>query len=108
MLLSLTPDGTSRDGDALASAQASRSSGCLTSTDILPFLNDLAAGFSDDTLADVLTPTLSLFFQQWFSITPAPDLLGNEWQRYIGAISTLVQVKDIAAAVSPGRVMPDI
>jgi len=42
---------------------------------------------------------LSLFFQQWFSINPAPDLLGNEWQRYIGAISTLVQVKDIAAAV---------
>jgi ubiquitin conjugation factor E4 B len=67
---------------------------------LLPFLHDLAAGFSDDTLADVLTPTLSLFFQQWFSITPAPDLLGNEWQRYMGAISTLVQVKDIAAAVS--------
>lgn len=97
LLLSITPDGSSGSLAAQPSRQSQTS--CLSSTDLLPFLNDLAAGFSDDTLADVLTPTLSLFFQQWFSITPAPDLLGNEWQRYMGAILTLVQVKDIAAAV---------
>jgi ubiquitin conjugation factor E4 B len=98
LLLSLTPEGLAQSNPGQPT-QAPSQPGCLSSTDLLPFLNDLAAGFSDDTLADVLTPTLSLFFQQWFSITPAPDLLGNEWQRYMGAISTLVQVKDIAAAV---------
>jgi len=100
LLLSLTPEGSTQHNLATSQAPSQKQAGCLSSTDLLPFLNDLAAGFSDDTLADVLTPTLSLFFQQWFSITPAPDLLGNEWQRYMGAISTLVQVKDIAAAVS--------
>jgi ubiquitin conjugation factor E4 B len=102
LLLSLTPESSTQNTLATTSqAPSQKQAGYLSSTDLLPFLHDLAAGFSDDTLADVLTPTLSLFFQQWFSITPAPDLLGNEWQRYMGAISTLVQVKDIAAAVSP-------
>lgn len=51
-------------------------------------------------LADVLTPTLSLFFQEWFKITPTPDLLGDDWRRFLGAVSLLTQVKGIAAAVS--------
>ena len=72
----------------------------LGATDLLPFLNDLAIGFSGETLADVITPTLSLFFQEWFQITPTPDLLGTEWRRYLGAVSILVQVKGIAALVS--------
>ena len=71
----------------------------LGATDLLPFLNDLAAGFAGDTLADVITPTLSLFFQEWFKISPTPDLLGDDWRRYMGAVATLVQVKAIAALV---------
>lgn len=72
----------------------------LGAADLLPFLNDLATGFPDDTLADVLTPTLSLFFQEWFKLSPTPDLLGSEWRRYLGAVATLVQVKGIASLVS--------
>ena len=53
-----------------------------------------------EMLVQVLTPTLSLFFQEWFAISPAPDLLGNDWRRYLGAIVELVKVKSIAAAVS--------
>lgn len=68
--------------------------------DLLPFLNDLAAGFTPEMLADVLTPTLSLFFQEWFKITPTPDLLGDDWRRFLGAVDLLTQVKGIAAAVS--------
>jgi ubiquitin conjugation factor E4 B len=67
--------------------------------DLLPFLNDLAVGFASDTLADVITPTLSLFFQQWFTLSPSPDLLGSEWRRYLGAVAVLVQVKGIASLV---------
>jgi hypothetical protein len=69
--------------------------------DLQPFLSDLAAGFDQETLAGVLTPTLSLFFQEWFKLSPTPDLLGNEWRRYLGAVAVLVQVKPIAALVSP-------
>jgi ubiquitin conjugation factor E4 B len=96
LLLAVTPD-TSSD-DPVAGVH-----GCLAAADLLPFLNDLASGFTDDTLADVLTPTLSLFFQEWFKITPSPDLLGSDWRRYLGAISLLAQVKDIAASVRPHR-----
>lgn len=74
--------------------------GALKPTDLLPFLNDLIVGFPDGSFADVITPTLSLFFQKWFQITPTPDLLGNEWRKYLGAVSLLVQVKGIAALVS--------
>jgi ubiquitin conjugation factor E4 B len=69
------------------------------SLDLLPFLHDLEAGFQDDTLADVLSPTLSFFFQEWFRITPAPDIMGDDWRQYVGAIALLVQVKGIAATV---------
>lgn len=74
--------------------------GALQPNDLIPFLNDLIAGFPDGSFADVITPTLSLFFQKWFQITPAPDLLGNDWRKYLGAVSLLVQVKGIAALVS--------
>lgn len=74
--------------------------GALTSDDLLPFLGDLLAGFPDGSFADVITPTLSLFFQQWFQITPTPDLLGDDWRKYLGAVSLLVQVKGIASLVS--------
>jgi ubiquitin conjugation factor E4 B len=98
----VTPAAPSSGGDLLTTSQSAPApqARCLAPGDLLPFLNDLAAGFSDDTLADVLTPTLSLFFQEWFKISPAPDLLGNDWRRYLGAISLLVQVKDVAASVS--------
>nr|KIR85337.1 ubiquitin-conjugation factor E4 B [Cryptococcus tetragattii IND107] len=71
--------------------------GPLQPNDLLPFLQDLAAGFDNDTLKDVITPTLSLFFQEWFKITPTPDIMGAEWRRYLGAMNLLVQVKPIAA-----------
>lgn len=74
--------------------------GPLQPNDLLPFLQDLAAGFDNDTLKDVITPTLSLFFQEWFKITPTPDIMGAEWRRYLGAMNLLVQVKPIAALVS--------
>jgi ubiquitin conjugation factor E4 B len=72
----------------------------LAPGDLLPFLNDLAAGFTQEMLADVLTPTLSLFFQEWFKIVPTPDLLGDDWRRFLGAVGLLTQIKGIAAAVS--------
>lgn len=79
---------------------AQRNPNALAPSDLLPFLNDLAAGFPEGGMADVITPTLSLFFQEWFKITPTPDLLGNDWQKYLGAMTLLVQVKAIAALVS--------
>jgi ubiquitin conjugation factor E4 B len=83
-----------------SSGTSSSKSTAIPPGDLLPFLNDLASGFASDTLADVLTPTLSLFFQEWFQLSPTPDLLGNEWRRYLGAVAVLVQVKGIAALVS--------
>nr|ODN80157.1 ubiquitin-conjugation factor E4 B [Cryptococcus depauperatus CBS 7841] len=65
--------------------------------DLLLFLEDLAAKFDKDTLADVIAPTLSLFFQEWYKIIPTPDVLGQDWKRYLGAISSLVKIKPIAA-----------
>jgi len=50
-------------------------------------------------MADVITPTLSLFFQEWFKITPTPDLMGDAWRQYLGAVALLVQNKTIAALV---------
>ena len=114
ILLALTPKTSSAaDDHSLTSSGSSVGANsvpaALGATDLLPFLNDLAAGFAGDTLADVITPTLSLFFQEWFKISPTPDLLGDEWRRYMGAVATLVQVKAIAALVgaclpSPGYV----
>lgn len=77
-----------------------RNPNALAPADLLPFLNDLATGFPEGGMADVITPTLSLFFQEWFKITPTPDLLGQDWQKYLGAMTLLVQVKAIAAIVS--------
>jgi ubiquitin conjugation factor E4 B len=74
----------------------------LISTELLPFLHDLASVLADDTLRDVLTPTLSLFFQEWYKISPSPDILGRDWRMYLGAISALAQVKGIASSVSQG------
>jgi hypothetical protein len=76
------------------------SSSALSSDDVLPFLNDLANGLAAEQLLDTISPTLSLLIQEWFRITPAPDLMGDEWRRYVGAVGTLTQVKQIAAAVS--------
>jgi ubiquitin conjugation factor E4 B len=73
----------------------------LSSTELLPFLNDLSGSFGQSNeMADVITPTLSLLFQEWFKITPTPDLLGSEWKQYLGAMNTMAQVKGIAASVS--------
>ncbi|CAD6576435.1 MAG: hypothetical protein TREMPRED_001677 [Tremellales sp. Tagirdzhanova-0007] len=96
ILLALTPKIISAAGDQ-PSTSSNMFPTSLGATDLLPFLNDLAAGFAGDTLADVITPTLSLFFQEWFKISPTPDLLGDDWRRYMGAVATLVQVKAIAA-----------
>jgi ubiquitin conjugation factor E4 B len=95
LLLSLTPK-----SDAFGNIAEPVVQGALPPADILPFLNDLASGFGEN-LADVITPTLSLFFQEWYKLTPTPDILGDEWRRYLGAVATLVQVKPIAATVSP-------
>lgn len=104
ILLALTPRASSEaNADPLTTSLAATSVNLtpapIGAADLLPFLNDLAAGFSDDVLADVITPTISLFFQEWFKISPSPDLLGDEWRRYLGAVATLVQVKRIAALV---------
>jgi len=85
--------------DPLTAQSNSYTATIIPPGDLLPFLTDLAAGFDAETLAGVITPTLSLFFQEWFAITPTPDLLGTEWRRYLGAVSVLVQVKAIAALV---------
>ncbi|ORX35769.1 ubiquitin elongating factor core-domain-containing protein [Kockovaella imperatae] len=70
----------------------------LNSNELVPFLNDLAVA-AEDSLSEVLTPTLSLFFQEWFKIVPTPDLMGADWRRYLGAIATLVRSKHIAATL---------
>ncbi|KAK4689997.1 ubiquitin conjugation factor E4 B, partial [Tremellales sp. Uapishka_1] len=103
LLLSLTSTiSASANADPLTAStttttQSPPTPTALPPSDVLPFLHDLAAGYPNDTMADVITPTLSLFFQEWYKITPTPDLLGNDWRRYLGAVSTLVQVKPIAA-----------
>lgn len=100
ILLAIT-SGTPSAGDPLTSSSTAKPATTtpLDAAELLPFLNDLAIG-TKDVLSDVLTPTFSLFFQQWFSISPSPDILGSEWRQYLGAVATLVQVKSIAALVS--------
>lgn len=73
----------------------------LSASELPIFLNDLAGGFTgeDGDLASVIVPSLSLFFQEWFKLEPTPDLLGNEWRRYIGAVTVLTRVKPIASMV---------
>lgn len=95
ILLSLNPTA----GDPLTTTSKPPTTSILPGDELLPFLNDLANGVSSEQLVDTITPTLSLFFQQWFQISN-PDLLGDDWQRYIGAVNTLAQVKAIAALVS--------
>nr|XP_019011039.1 ubiquitin-conjugation factor E4 B [Kwoniella pini CBS 10737]OCF49820.1 ubiquitin-conjugation factor E4 B [Kwoniella pini CBS 10737] len=99
LLLSVTATSNPEGDQHTTSSQvaASTSPGALAGADLLPFLNDLAIGFPSDTMADVITPTLSLFFQEWYKITPTPDIMGAEWRRYIGAVNLLLQVKSIAA-----------
>ncbi|WWC70131.1 uncharacterized protein I206_104078 [Kwoniella pini CBS 10737] len=91
LLLSVTATSNPEGDQHTTSSQvaASTSPGALAGADLLPFLNDLAIGFPSDTMADVITPTLSLFFQEWYKITPTPDIMGAEWRRYIGALPTL-------------------
>lgn len=106
LLLAVTSDVSSAGSDPYTSGSAGRPSSetehgaALRPEDLSPFLNDLATGFPDGSFAAVITPTLSLFFQDWFKITPAPTILGTEWRQYLGAVSLLVQVKPIAALVS--------
>ncbi|KAL1411414.1 Ubiquitin conjugation factor E4 [Vanrija albida] len=97
LLLGVTSPSTGNSDPLSSSSVATQSKGALAPSDLVPFLNDLAAGFTDGSMADVITPTLSLFFQEWFKIIPTPDLLGNDWRNYLGAVSLLVQVKPIAA-----------
>ncbi|WWD17165.1 hypothetical protein CI109_101603 [Kwoniella shandongensis] len=98
LLLSVTPN-TDPNADSLTSTAKTGPShaAALTGPDLLPFLNDLSVGFPSETMADVITPTLSLFFQEWYKIFPTPDLLGPDWRRYLGAVGLFVQVKAIAA-----------
>lgn len=100
LLLGVNDDANSNAGDPYTSSAAEKhvvQQGALKHSDLLPFLNDLITGFPDGSFADVITPTLSLFFQKWFQINPTPDLLGDDWRKYLGAVSLLVQVKGIAA-----------
>ncbi|WRT66506.1 uncharacterized protein IL334_003465 [Kwoniella shivajii] len=82
--------------------------GVLSDADLLPFLNDLAVGFPSGTMADVITPTLSLFFQEWYKITPTPDLLGSDWRKYLGAVALLVQLPTLPIWVAPGVTAPKL
>lgn len=90
------PTGPAEFLPLLLSLSEERSDLALSPSELLPFLNDLAA---HDVLADVLSPTFSLFFQQWFSLSPTPDITGQEWRQYLGAVSLMTQVKPIAALV---------
>lgn len=101
LLLALTSTVPSAGDPFTSTSTPQNTNSTLPADDILPFLNDLANGVSSEQLADTITPTLSLFFQQWFRIEPTPDLLGQEWRQYLGAMFTLAQVKPIAAIVSP-------
>ncbi|WVQ67519.1 uncharacterized protein L199_005719 [Kwoniella botswanensis] len=99
LLLAIDVPSSTNGDQYTSSAQSSAppKPGALFGADLLPFLNDLAIGFPSDTMADVITPTLSLFFQEWYKITPTPDIMGADWRRYLGAVALLVQVKSIAA-----------
>ncbi|WVQ99568.1 hypothetical protein IAU59_006704 [Kwoniella sp. CBS 9459] len=102
LLLAVTSTSDSNGGDPLTASTSAKPvvqtrPGALSGADLLPFLNDLAIGFPSETMSDVITPTLSLFFQEWYKITPTPDILGSDWRRYLGAVALLVQVKSIAA-----------
>ncbi|BEI85504.1 hypothetical protein CcaverHIS002_0509050 [Cutaneotrichosporon cavernicola] len=100
LLLGVNGGANSNAGDPYTSSTAEPAvvhQGALKPSDLLPFLNDLIAGFPDGSFADVITPTLSLFFQKWFQITPPADLLGDDWRKYLSAVNLLVQVKGIAA-----------
>nr|XP_018262826.1 ubiquitin-conjugation factor E4 B [Kwoniella dejecticola CBS 10117]OBR84984.1 ubiquitin-conjugation factor E4 B [Kwoniella dejecticola CBS 10117] len=112
LLLSVTAGADSNGDQYTTSVQrpAQMSSGALTGADLLPFLNDLAIGFPSETMTDVITPTLSLFFQEWYKISPTPDILGSDWRRYLGAVALLVQVKSIAAILPtlPIWLAPDV
>ncbi|WVF71299.1 hypothetical protein IAT40_006102 [Kwoniella sp. CBS 6097] len=103
LLLAVTSTSDS-SGDPLTASTSAKpvvqtKPGALSGADLLPFLNDLAIGFPSETMSDVITPTLSLFFQEWYKITPTPDILGSDWRRYLGAVAVLVQVKSIAASL---------
>nr|XP_019046475.1 ubiquitin-conjugation factor E4 B [Kwoniella bestiolae CBS 10118]OCF25405.1 ubiquitin-conjugation factor E4 B [Kwoniella bestiolae CBS 10118] len=117
LLLAIDVPSTSNVDQFTSSAQAAAlpKPGALSGADLLPFLNDLSIGFPSDTMADVITPTLSLFFQEWYKITPTPDIMGADWRRYLGAVALLVQVKSIAALlptlpiwVAPGVTAPKL
>ncbi|WVQ80243.1 hypothetical protein IAT38_002348 [Cryptococcus sp. DSM 104549] len=111
ILLAVTQVSSSNNDLLTSTSQAAPArTGVLSSNDLLPFLQDIAAGFSGETLADVITPTLSLFFQEWYKITPTPDIMGSDWRRYLGAVGLLVQVKPIAALLPtlPVWVAPNV
>lgn len=77
-------------------SKAKATSHALSPSEIAPFLSDLAARFADDGLDAILESILSYLFQSYYQIQPPPDLMGNEWRRYLGAINVLTQVKPIA------------
>ncbi|WVR06922.1 hypothetical protein IAU60_003958 [Kwoniella sp. DSM 27419] len=113
LLLSVTAATESKGDPLLSNPQqvaAQVKPGALSGAELLPFLNDLSAGFPSETMADVITPTLSLFFQEWYKITPTPDIMGSEWRRYLGAVAVLVQVKGIAGLLPtlPIWIAPDV
>ena len=96
LLFALTPTAES----SLDTLKTSSTPLALTSAELTPFLNDLVSGFEVSTIRDVFTPTLSLFFQQWFGISSTPDIMGPDWRQYLGAIALLLETKPIAAQVS--------
>jgi ubiquitin conjugation factor E4 B len=93
ILLALTP--STSPGDPLTTKTTSTP---IDPSDLGLFLNDLSA-YTDQPIGEILSPTFSLFFQQWFGITPTPDIMGDEWRQYLGAVAALIQVKAIAAMV---------
>ncbi|RXK40337.1 ubiquitin-conjugation factor E4 B, partial [Tremella mesenterica] len=95
ILLALTPSGPGTTPSDHSSAHISHNA--LGPSDLLPFLNDMAL-VAEQAISEIITPTLSLFFQEWFKL-PRPDILGDEWRRYLGAVVTLVLVKPIAACL---------
>lgn len=99
ILLGLNPS----PGDPLTAATTRPAPTAIDPSDLVLFLNDLAS-HTDQDLAEILSPTFSLLFQEFFRIDPTPDIMGHDWRQYLGAVNALVQVKSIAALVSRSHV----
>lgn len=92
----------SRPSDPLTASAPVLSSSirpALEPSELPSFLSDLANRFAGDGLDGIFEATLSFLFQEYFKIVPQPDLVGDQWRDYLGALFLLCQVKAIAAMI---------